>query len=145
MEINWWGAMISRQKLESRIRQKEQEIHDLELSTREAKSYLQALQDMLKMLPKEGSVRGADALRPGSDMAKARDAIRAAGTPMHISAILGAMGKENTKKNRVSVAGSLAGYVRKGAIFSKTAPNTFGLVEMTDSGAAVPPEEFGKE
>lgn len=137
--------MISRQRLESRIRQKEQEIQNLELSVREAKSYLQALQDMLKMLPREGDARGADALRPGSDMAKARDAIRASGKPMHIAALLAAIGKENTKKNRVSVAGSLSGYVRRGAIFTKAAPNTFGLVELADNGAAVPPEDFGKE
>jgi len=141
--------MISRQRLESKARQKEQEIQGLELSIREAKSYLQALQDMLKMLPRDGDVRGADALRAGSELAKTRDAIRAAGKPLHVSEILAAIGKENTKKNRVSLGGSLAGYVRKGAIFSKSAPNTFGLVELTldanaQSDGAVPPEKFGK-
>ena len=135
--------MISRQRLESKIKQKEQEIEGLELSIREAKAYLQALEDMLKLLPKNGEVRGADALRSGSDMAKTRDAIRATGQPMHISAILPAIGKENTKKNRVSLGGSLSGYVRKGAIFTKPAPNTFGLVELADMGAT-PPEGFGK-
>jgi hypothetical protein len=137
--------MISRQRLESKVRQKEQEIQGFELSIREAKSYLQALQDMLKLLPKDGDIRGADALRAGSDMAKARDAIRSAGKPLHISEILTAIGKENTKKNRVSLAGSLAGYVRKGAIFSKSAPNTFGLVELAlDASGAAPPDGFGK-
>lgn len=135
--------MISRQRLEAKIRQKDQEIQGFELSIREAKSYLQALQDMLKMLPRNGDVRGPDALRVGSDMAKTRDAIRSAGKPLHISEILPAIGKENTKKNRVSLGGSLAGYVRKGAIFSKSAPNTFGLVEL-EAGGAVPPEGFGK-
>lgn len=97
------------------------------------------------MLPKDGDVRGADALRAGSELAKARDAIRSAGKPLHISEILAAIGKENTKKNRVSLGGSLAGYVRKGAIFSKSAPNTFGLIELTlDANGAVPPEGFGK-
>jgi hypothetical protein len=145
MENQQQADMISRQRLESRIRQKEQEIQSLELSVREAKSYLQALQDMLKMFPREGDARGADALRPGSDMAKARDAIRASGKPMHIASLLAAIGKENTKKNRVSVAGSLSGYVRRGAIFTKAAPNTFGLVELADNGSTVPPEDFGKE
>lgn len=95
------------------------------------------------MLPRDGDTRGADALRSGSDMAKTRDAIRAAGKSLHIAEILAAIGKENTKKNRVSLAGSLAGYVRKGVIFNKSAPNTFGLVELADEGAA-PPEGFGK-
>jgi hypothetical protein len=138
----WRKTMISRQRLESRIRQKEQEIQSLELSIREAKSYLQALQDMLKMLPKDGNAR--DTLRHGSDLAKARDAIRAAARPLHISAILSAIGKENSKKNRVSLGGSLSGYVRKEAIFTKPAPNTFGLVDLPDGNAAVPPDEFGK-
>ena len=101
---------------------------------------------MLKMLPREGSMRAADALRAGSEMARTRDAIRAAGTPLHVSDILAAIGKENTKKNRVALAGSLAGYVRKGMIFTKPAPNTFGLAEQGGSGQTdhLPPEDFGK-
>lgn len=138
--------MISRQRLESKVKQKEQEIQELELSVREAKSYLQALQDMLKLIPKDGDTRGADALRAGSDLAKTRDAIRAAGTPLHVSDILAKIGKENTKKNRVALAGSLAGYARKGVIFTKSAPNTFGLAEQGRNGQAdnLPPEDFGK-
>lgn len=142
--------MISRQRIESKIKQKEQEIQGLELSIREAKSYVQALQDMLKLIPKEGDGSGGDkVLRPGSDMAKARDAIRLAGKALHVSEILVAIGKENIKKSRVALAGSLAGYVRKGMIFSKTAPNTFGLMELSgtnglQSEGGFPPADFGK-
>ena len=139
--------MMQRQRLEVKIRQKEEEIQGLELSVREAKSYLQALQDMLKMFPKEGNISGSNVLRAGSDMAKSRDAIRAAGKALHVTEILAAIGKENTKKNRVAIGGSLAGYVRKGVIFNKTAPNTFGILEallLAKTHDFSPPEGFGK-
>ena len=139
--------MIQRQRLEAKIKQKEEEIQELELSIREAKSYLQAIQDMLKMFPKEGDTSGGNVLRAGSDMAKSRDAIRAAGKALHVTEILVAIGKENTKKNRVAIGGSLAGYVRKGVIFNKTAPNTFGILEPLPPAKIhgfSPPEGFGK-
>jgi hypothetical protein len=140
--------MISRQKLESRIRQKEEEIQEFELKIREAKSYLQALGDMLKLIPKEGNGKSAEqTLRPGTEVAKAREAILAAGKALHISAIVEATGKENTKKTRVALGGSLAGYVRKGQVFTRPAPNTFGLAELEEmqkSADEQPPENFGR-
>ncbi len=139
--------MISRQKLESKIRQKEDDIQSLELQVREAKSYLQALEDMLKLVPKEGNGRSTEqVLRPGTEVAKARDAILAAGKPLHISAIVEAIGKENSKKTRVALGGSLAGYVRKGQVFTRPAPNTFGIIEFErkqNKNEEQPPEGFG--
>src|SRR5258708_7788513 len=99
--------MISRQKLESRIRQKEEEIQEFELKIREAKSYLQALGDMLKLVPRDGNGKpGEQTLRPGTEVAKAREAILAAGKALHISTIVEAIGRENTKKTRVALGGS---------------------------------------
>ncbi len=135
--------MISRQRIEFKIEQKEEEIQELESKIRENRAYVQALQDTLKMLPRDGNQEKA--LRQGSDMAKARDAILAAGKPLHISEILTALGKEVVKKNRVAVAGSMAGYVRKGAVFTKTAPNTFGLVELATNGTHKEGEEQATE
>ncbi len=63
---------------------------------------------------------------------------------MHIKDILRGIGKENTRRNRSSVGASLTSYSKKGEIFSKTAPNTYGLVEfeqhqqMTDKGLPGP-------
>ena len=138
--------MISRQRIESKIRQKDQEIQDLEMSLREAKSYLHALQDMLKLLPREENDRTAEhVLRPGSEMEKVRNAIKSAGKSLHIAAILESIGKENTKKNRVSIAGSLAAYARKKQIFNRPAPNTFGLIKPNNKELEGDlPEDFGK-
>lgn len=138
--------MIPRQKMESLIRKKEEQIQELEGQLREAKAYLQALQDMFRFMPKEvGGTQAHELLRPGSAMSKARNAIRQAGRPLHISEIVTAIGKENTKRNRISLGGSLAGYVRKRAIFARSAPNTFALIEMESnlSGEEEPPEDFG--
>jgi len=69
-------------------------------------------------------------LRPGTALANAQAAILRAGKPIHIAEILKTLGKEDTKKNRVGLAGSLATYARQGKIFTKPGPNIFGLVEM---------------
>jgi hypothetical protein len=73
--------------------------------------------------------------------------LKAAGAPLTIVDILKAVGKPQDKKHRISLAGTLSGYARDGKVFTKTAPNTFGLIEF---GAAQPgtevdeiPEEFG--
>jgi len=142
-----------RENFQKLIDKKEQEITELELQIREAKAYVQALQDSMKLLPRDGSAAVEHTLRPGSSLAKARDAIRAAGGPLPIAEILKAIGKPQDKKHRVSLAGTLSGYARDGRIFEKTAPNTFGLLESRkspfagDSVEAITdddlPEEFG--
>lgn len=134
-----------RQKLDEKIRKKEQEIQSLETSIREARVYLQAMQDMLKLIPRDDSTKdGAetDLLKPGSAVFRAMQAIKEAGKPLHISAILRAMDVPDEKKHRVSLGGSLARYVRDGQIFTRSAPNTFGLVAMSQGGDE-PPEDFG--
>ena len=147
------GARESLQRLADR---KSQEIKDLERQIDMAKAYLQAIQDSIKALPRESSLpqKGEDIpldLRPGTLLARAREAIQKNGNPMHIIAILSAIGIENTKKARVSLVGSLGAYVRKGSVFTRPAPNTFGLIEFGgNSKSAVQPElaglpeDFGK-
>jgi hypothetical protein len=140
--------VISRRKIDERIRKKEQEIQELELKLREAKAYIQALNDVVKLMPRGDyeSTEVAD-LRAGSLMAKARDAILKAGQPLHISDLLKATGKEPTRKNRASLGGSISAYVRRGEVFTRPRPNTFGLAEMEPSSAAIPtpapPGDFG--
>src|SRR6266851_6954391 len=134
-----------RHDFERRISKKQQEIADLELQIRDAKSYLQALQDSLKLIPREGNNNGSSEsdLRPGSALSKAKDAIKKAGKPLHINDLLIAIGKPVDKKSRVSLAGSLSNYARKGEIFTKTAPNTFGLKEFDPPSEEELPESFG--
>lgn len=120
-----------REELERRIDRKQAEIRDYEDRTREAKAYLQGLQDTLKLVPKEDSVEtGEVILRHGSNIAKAREALKVAGKPMHIIELLKAMNQPTDKKHRLALGGSLAAYVRRNLVFTRPAPNTFGLVEF---------------
>lgn len=143
-----------REDIVKRIERKQQELSEKEmafaLERAGAQAYIQAMQDMLKSLPKDASVdvsRAADhVLRPGSAMALARDAIRAAGKPLHINDILRALGRPIDPSNKTSIGGSIANYVRRGEVFTRTAPNTFGLIGMDvqPQDATTPPPDFGK-
>jgi hypothetical protein len=151
-----------REDLNRRIERKKGEIAELETQIRLAKEYLQALEDTLKLLPRDGSddASSVTVLRPGTALAKARDAIRAAGRPMHIVELLNAIGKGASRNERAGLSGTLAAYVRRGEIFTRPAPNTFGLVDLKsqpmaftepivpepepDDEAPVPPPGFGK-
>lgn len=126
--------MALREDIERKIERKQADIRSWEISIREAQAYIQALQDTLKMLPRERSGEQANrTLRSGSSVAKARDAIAKAGEPLYIADILRALGRPDNKKNRLSLSGSLGHYVRKGEIFTRTDQNTFGLVEFEEA------------
>lgn len=126
--------MGARENLQRLADKKVQEILELEREIAMARVYLQAIQDSMKALPREtislASNNESSDLRPGTLLAKARDAIKENGTPMHVNALLKAIGVENTKNSRVSLVGSLGGYVRKGMVFTRPLPNTFGLLRM---------------
>jgi hypothetical protein len=141
--------MNQQKKIEGRIRRKEAEIQDLEMQIREARAYVQAMQDVLKMLPKSSAAAGgAEILRKGSAADQARAIILAAGEPVHVSDILKEMGKELTRETRASLSGTLSAYVRKGEIFTRPGPNVFGLAELEERAKAPtqtdePPDNFG--
>jgi hypothetical protein len=129
-----------RHPLEKEIAKRQAEVDDLTQQLAIATKVLAALKDVLRRLPVDGTLATPSSatstpqpkteLRPGTDLAAARDAIIFAGKPLHVTDLLGILGKENTKPNRVSLTGSLGSYVRKGLIFSRPAPNVFGLIEM---------------
>lgn len=143
--------MNERRKIEERLRKKEEEIRLLEAQIRDARIYIQALQDVLKLLPlasERGMAMGA--LRAGSGVAKAREYILSKGEAVHVLELLQALGREPTREARASLSGSLAAYVRKGEIFTRPCPNIFGLIELghqnqeeTEFGSDEPPAEFG--
>jgi hypothetical protein len=128
--------MSSRKKIEERIRKKEAEIQVFEVKIREARAYIQALQDVMKLLPRDEGVSAKSILRPGSASAEAREMIMKRGVPMHISDIVTGMGREDNRKNRAAIAGSVSAYVRRGEIFTRPSPNTFGLVEFQEDEIA---------
>lgn len=139
--------MSGRRKIEERLRKKEAEVQELEAQLREARAYVQALNEVLKLLPREGaSDPGGSDIREGSMIALSRDAIERAGRPLHVSELLRELGKEETRKARASLSGSLAAYVRRGEIFTRPRPNTFGLIGMDadEPSEPEPPEEFGE-
>lgn len=129
--------MIDRGQVEARLKKKQAEASVLEAKLLTLKAYIAALTDILKIDGAEGSQQpSAEAkLRSGSAMAQARDIILARGQPVHIDDLLRAMGKDVTRDSKASLAGSLAAYVRKEEIFSRPAPNTYGLIELGHSTA----------
>jgi hypothetical protein len=140
--------MKIRDELQKRIERKQLEIRELEKQLAGANAYIEAIQDSLKLLPKDsvGAKAGPEqTLRPGSAVAKAREAILKAGKPLHITEILKAIDRPVDKNHRVSLSGSLSGYVKRGEIFTRPAPNTFGLVALNHDHMPVeePPDDFG--
>lgn len=135
--------MSLRVKIEEKINKKEQEIQELQNKIREAQTYIQALQDTIKILPREDTSEPM-IVRPGSAIGKTVALLRKVRKPLYINEILEGIGKKITKRERVSLSGSLAGYVRKEEIFTRPAPNTYGLREWV--GAIMseePPPDFG--
>jgi hypothetical protein len=143
--------MDDRQKIQDRLKKKGQEIQGLEERLRTARTYVTALQDILKLLGSNEQEReppvSRTILRAGSSVDQARQAILKSGAPVHISALADAIGQD-TREGRISLASSIAAYVRKGEIFTRPAPNTFGLVELghktTVEHNEGPPAGFGQ-
>lgn len=141
--------MSEREIIRDRLRKKEQEIQSLEERLRTARIYVAALHDILKVVDRgSGSPNPETVLRPGSSVSQARDVILAAGKPVHISDLLEALGKAGTREGRASLTSSLAAYVRREDIFTRPAPNTFGLIELGHSEPVAeepePPKGFGQ-
>jgi len=140
--------MNERKKIENRLQKKEQEINALEEKIKAARVYVQALRDILKMLDDELSEANPESiLRPGSAVAETRLAILHKGAPLHINDILSILGKKVTRESKASLTSSLAAYVRRNDIFTRPAPNTFGLIELghetVEDSTIEPPENFG--
>jgi hypothetical protein len=143
--------MEERKIIFEKLKKKEQEIQSLEDKLRSARIYVQALQDVLKLVDSDSTPEpNESALKAGSAVNKARETILRRGKPVHINDLLGAVGKEVTRETRASLTSSIAAYVRRGEIFTRPAPNTFGLVELGHTVPAnpapqpQPPQGFGK-
>jgi len=143
-----------RRKIEDKLRKKQSEVAALEEKLKAAKVYVSALRDILTMLEKTADDDDADGsetkLRAGSAVAQAREIILARGEPVHLDDLLAEMGKEVTRATQASLAGSLAAYVRRDEIFTRPAPNTFGLEELghvsfsEEDEPFEPPAGFGR-
>ena len=147
--------MSGRTDLEKRIDKERQRIAGLRSEVERAEAFMQGLQEALTMLPKEKEARQGKSkvkskakgkLRSGSDIEKVYNLLLQKASPMHLSEILIGIGKEDTKANRMSFAGSLGRYVRNGKIFTRPGPNLFSLKQFVDAKPKMPlelPREFG--
>jgi hypothetical protein len=137
--------MTTRQRIEERIRKKEQEIQEHENHIRDAKIYIEALKETLKMLPRDGVEEESSEtkIKPGSKIGKVYELLKHTGRPMHVGDLLLGIGEQNTKENRLSLSGSLGFYVRKNDVFSRPRPNTFGLISSNGQPENEPPADFG--
>lgn len=145
--------MQVREQFQKLVDRKQQEIKNLELELEKAKTYVQALQDSMRFLPRDNG-QETTVLRPGSILARTQEILKTAGKPLHITEILKALNKPLDKKHRLSLSGSLSSYVRSSEIFSRPAPNTFGLIETSKTSSVESettdeeldlPEDFGAE
>lgn len=143
--------MSERSVIESKIKRKVTEIQTLERKLESAKIYLRALRDVQGAIAKdlEKDDSSGTILRKGSAVAQAHDAILMLGKPLHIDELLKCLDKDVTRESKASLAGSLAAYVRREEIFTRPAPNTFGLRELNHFELVPPPNEpppnFGTE
>lgn len=134
--------MNLRRKLENQLKKKKQEIQTLETEKqeidakmREAKAYMQGIEDTLKMLPRESiDVVGSaeQSIRPSSTVGKTLQILKSEGKSLHVKVILKRMDKACTKNTLAALSGQIGQYVRQGRVFTRPAPNTFGLLEWGD-------------
>lgn len=140
-----------REDIQKKIERKQTELLEQERAFERDRAatlaYIQALQDMLKSLPREMTDANADKIfRPGSAVARTREMILAANRPLRIAEILSGLGKADDHNARASISGALGAYVRKGEVFTRPRPNTFGLVELGHHDVETveePPADFG--
>ena len=140
--------MSDRSIVRDQISRKNVEIQALEKKIEGARVYVRALEDVLRIMERGVSDEdgGDPGLRKGSLVAQARDLILERGQPIYIDDLLVALGKDVTRENKASLAGSLAAYVRKNELFSRPAPSTFGLIELGHREVqeeSEPPQDFG--
>lgn len=141
--------MSERSVIEAKIRRKMSEIQSLEKKLEGARVYLNALRDILRAVEKEVEDERSDetAPRKGSSVAQAREVILRLGAPVHIDELLQHLGRELTRQNKASLTGSLAAYVRRGNVFTRPSPNTYGLIELKHFSSHrlpdEPPQDFG--
>lgn len=125
-----------RRRIEERIRRERAEARRIAEETAEAEARLEAFEETLRLLSKDVS-EGTE-LRAGSDVARARACILEAGRPLLLDELIQQLGKPASAESRGSLRGSIGRYAREGTIFVKTAPNTFGLLELGHSGDGKP-------
>jgi hypothetical protein len=120
-----------------RIEKKRAEVEAIRTTLRLEERYLEAMLDAYKIMPRAGEDgNGAgrpSGLRKGSNTGKAYIALKRTGHALHVKDLVEAMGLKVSRTITQGLASSLRAYVNKNEIFTKPAPNTYGLVEFGGS------------
>ena len=106
-------------ELRGRRGQIQASLRETDTLIREVNAALMAYQEVLRLAPDDSDEETSEP-RPGSMVALAREALRKHAQPLHVGKLLEAMGKQPTSSQKVSLSSSLAAYVRKEQIFTKT-------------------------
>ena len=140
--------------LEKKIEEEKQKISDLKINLQKSESYLQGLQDSLKLVPtirekRTQSSGNKPIFRAGGSVKKAYDLIKETGRPMGIGEILKGIDKDDTKQNRASLASSLYRSAKKqGGLIIKV-DNLFSISELQSNKKEGDlfklPSNFGKD
>ena len=103
------------------------------VETRETESSTTAIPEGIKNLlnrKKRKSKRSREPkLEAGSDAYKAHKVLQAYGEPMHVELIASEFDITKGMVSIINLSSALNSYVRRGKIFTRTAPYTYGLVE----------------
>ena len=122
-------------KLQEKIRRKEQELAELRLRIAAAEAEIKSTKEILAMIVREGALpnRTGNTLQPTSLAGRAYKFLKKEGHPIHLSSILEGIGKANNLKARRALGSQLSSYFRDKQIFTRPAPNTFGLIEWGEN------------
>lgn len=128
---------IEKTKLLKIIEREKQEAQELQLTLSNKLSRISAFEEILKLIPDNGIQTKSNSvertLRYGGLPQKTQSLLSREGKPLHIKEILERLDLPLTKANYLALASSIGTYAKNQRIFSKTAPNTFGLIDFAKS------------
>ena len=113
---------------EAHIAEQEAELVSLKERAMRLEVSIEAGKKLLALMAGATGASPESLLKAGSRVEKAYRVIAVANEPLHIGEIVRRLEMEDTLRNRNSLVGVIARYVRRGQIFTRAAPNTFGLL-----------------
>ncbi len=145
--------MNTPKKVQNQLKRKTKDLQELESKRLEidiqisaARGAISALEEVMKHFPREDMDGDPSrSLRAGGSVALIYDMLKKHGKPMHITKILETQGKSTDKKSQQATGSQLNSYVREGRIFTRDAPNTFGLKEWDNTANSSPTSPEAKE
>ena len=97
---------------------------------------IDAAEKLLSLMNNVTTASAEVVLKSGSRADETYRVLFDAGEPLHVGEIIRRMEREDTPGNRNSLVGMLSRHIRRGQIFARTGPNTFGL--LADDGDTEP-------